>query len=69
MKRIAIILMALLLVSCSSVSYKWTKADKIGQIMALTALTSDYLQTRYIASHGNEYRETNFILRCDIPRL
>lgn len=62
MKRIAVILIALLLVSCSSVSYKWTKADKIGQIMALTALTADYLQTRYIASHGDEYRETNFIL-------
>jgi hypothetical protein len=62
MKGIAIILVALLLVSCSSVSYKWTKADKIGEIMALTALTADYLQTRYIASHGDEYRETNFIL-------
>ncbi len=62
MKRIAVILMALLLVSCSSVSYKWTKSDKIGQIMALTALTADWMQTKYIATHGNEYREMNPIL-------
>ena len=62
MKTLIIILLSIALVSCSSVSYKWTKADKIGQVMVLTALTADYLQTRYIATHSNEYRETNFIL-------
>ena len=62
MKTFIVILLSLALISCSSVSYKWTMADKIGQVMALTAMTADWLQTKYIATHGNEYRETNFIL-------
>jgi len=61
-KTFIVIALSLILISCTTVHYKWTKADKIGQVMALTALTADWLQTRYIASHGNEYRETNFIL-------
>lgn len=62
MKKIFLIILCLSLISCSSYSYKWTKADKIGQVMVLGAMTMDWLQTRYIASHGNEYRETNPML-------
>lgn len=62
MRYAIIILLILSLCACSSYSYKWTKADKVGQVMVLGAMTMDWLQTKYIATHGNEYRETNFIL-------
>jgi len=62
MKIAVVILIVLSLCSCSSYSYKWTKADKVGQVMVLGAMTMDWLQTKYIATHGNEYRETNPML-------
>jgi hypothetical protein len=62
MRYAIIILLILSLCACSSYSYKWTKADKVGQVMVLGAMTMDWLQTKYIATHGNEYRETNPML-------
>lgn len=63
MKVITFILsICFLCVSCSSVSYKWTKSDYALQTARLVVMGADWSQTRYIAAHRNEFREMNFLL-------